>query len=124
MNLFQIIALSTLGLVLLWELYGVARYSVAATGRWLRITIWLLAALAIWRPDLTQSAAEFFGIGLGSNLLLYALTLAFIGTSFFLYSQIVRQRRDTTELVRQLAIRDARPPLRAERGEAASAPQG
>ncbi|MCS7014543.1 MAG: DUF2304 domain-containing protein [Gemmatales bacterium] len=116
MTAFQWITVPTLLALFLWDMWHLGRGPLTTGSRLLRMTLWLSAALAILRPDWVQKIAEWLGIGLGANLVLYLFALAFLWTSFFLYSRIVRLRQDVTDVVRQLAI------LRAERGGGHGAP--
>lgn len=105
---FQVIALALLGAVLLWEVWRFVSGPVS-WGNWaLRCAVWLAAAAAIARPQLTQDVAGALGIGRGADVILYVFVLAFLGTSFYWYSRHVRTERRLTEVVRQLALREAR----------------
>jgi hypothetical protein len=108
MNLFQWLAISVLGLLLGLELVRFARGPGARLFWALRCLVWLAAALAIARPDLVQSAANAIGIGRGADVVLYVFVLLFPAVSFYLYSRCVRLQRQVTELVRHIAITEAR----------------
>jgi small membrane protein len=68
--------------------------------------------VAIADPMITVRIARAIGIERGTDLVVYTFALAFLGTSFFFYSRLVRMQRQITELVRHIAIREAehRPP--------------
>jgi hypothetical protein len=105
---FQWIAVPALLLVLLWELAGWLRRPNWRSQRVLRMLIWLAAALAIADPDLTQRLATAVGITRGADLVFYLFVLLFIVVSFYFYARHVRTQRVLTELVRHLAIQEAR----------------
>jgi hypothetical protein len=105
---FQWIAVPALLLVLLWELASWLRAPSWRSQRVLRMLIWLAAALAIADPDLTQRLATAVGITRGADLVFYLFVLLFIVVSFYFYAQHVRTQRVLTELVRHLAIQEAR----------------
>ena len=105
---FQILALAFLAVNLLLdmrrELKGMGHRGL----RWLRILVWLAAGLAIWRPDSVTQVAHWVGIGRGADVVLYVFVLAFLATSFYWYSQHVIIQRQLTEIVRHLALKEAR----------------
>jgi len=107
MTPFQIVALSSLAALVLWE---VARLRSAgfSGGSWLvRIGVWLAAAAAVAQPQLLQQLANLLGIGRGTDVLLYLLVFAFFGTSFFLYARTIVLQRQLTQLVRRYALDNA-----------------
>lgn len=106
MNAFQILALSFLAAAVAWEARQVVRGEIGP-GRWFRVFIWCLAAVAVARPGLVQTAATDLGIERGADLVLYVFVFAFLGTSFFLYAQNVKSQREITQLVRYIAIHQA-----------------
>ena len=110
MTAFQWLSLACLALVLVWELVMLA----VGRGNWrvalVRCGVWIAAAIAITRPDLLQSLANRIGIRRGADLLIYLLALTFLATTFFLYSRYVRLERQVVQLVRELAILEAKRP--------------
>jgi hypothetical protein len=110
MNLFQYVTLSALALLLAREIRGFWRHTVVHPMRWLRTAVWLAAGVAIaWPEQTTTRLANYLGIGHGANLVLYLFVLAFLGVTFYFYSRQVRLQRQITQLVRHLAIQEARP---------------
>jgi hypothetical protein len=105
---FQILALAFLAANLLLDIRREFRGMGHRRLRWLRILVWLTAALAIWRPDSVTQVAHWLGIGRGADVVLYAFVLAFLATSFYWYSQHVLVQRQLTEIVRHLALKEAR----------------
>jgi len=108
MSPFQWLALSGLGLLLLRELNSLRHWRVVR-GPWLvRCLTWVSAAAAIVRPQFVQRLAEVIGVGRGADAVLYLVTLAFLFASFYFYSRYVRIQRQMTQVVRHLAIQEAR----------------
>ena len=110
MNLFQIVAISVLLVIVVIEWVRRYRRKAGVAGPLLRSIIWLTAIGFILFPDSLTYIARWLGIGVGANLLLYLLTLAFIAVSFMLYARIVQLRRQMTLLVRHLALSQPLPP--------------
>lgn len=108
MTAFQWMTIPILLALFAWDMWHLGKGPLTTGSRLMRMTLWLTAALAILRPDWVQAVAQLLGIGLGANLVLYVFALAFVWTSFFLYSRIVRLRQELTEVVRQLAWMQAR----------------
>jgi hypothetical protein len=107
-NLFQWITLPLLGVVLLGELTGSILGWVGRKASLFRALVWLAAAVAISHPDLTSDVAELVGIRRGADLVMYVFVLTFIVTTFYFYAQHLRLQRELTELVRHVAISEAR----------------
>lgn len=77
--------------------------SVSATMFW--FLFWLFATVFVWWPNSTVRLANFFGIGRGSDLVLY-VSLAII--FFFLFRigvKIESLNRDLTKVVRDKALK-------------------
>jgi hypothetical protein len=73
-----------------------------------RCLVWLAAAVGIAFPQLLTQIALALSIGRGADLVLYLSVLAFLATSFYFYSRCVSLQRQMTQLVRHLAVREAR----------------
>jgi hypothetical protein len=108
MNLFQWLTLPALSAILAAECFALVRKSGGWKPRLLRCTVWGAAAAAIIDPDLLQTVATRIGIGRGADLVLYLGVLAFVAVSFYFYSRYVRLQRQLTDIVRHLAIQNAR----------------
>jgi hypothetical protein len=105
---FQVLTIAVLGLILAIEVVRGRRRGDLGWVRLLRCLVWLLAALAIAFPGLVQGVATLLGVGRGADVVLYVFVLAFLATSFALYTRIRRQQQEITRLVRHLAIEGAR----------------
>ncbi len=109
MNLFQWITLPILGVLLLVDLRNLlVRRPVFRKDRVFRCLIWFAAGVAIYEPGITVIVANAIGIHRGADLVLYVFCLAFLAASSFFYSRLVRMERQMTELVRHIAIKEAR----------------
>lgn len=108
MNVFQWVTLPALALLLVWEFVRLWRGPVA-WGAWLlRVATWAAAAAAIAVPNLMQDVAAALGIGRGTDVVLYLFVFIVLGASFYFYSRTVRMQRQLTQVVRHVAIREAR----------------
>jgi hypothetical protein len=107
-NLFQWLTLPALGGLFLWEAVGFTRGRGSRGFRLVRGLVWLAAALAIAYPQITSDLATAVGISRGTDLVLYVFVLAFLGMTFYFYARCLRLQRDLTQVVRHLAVREAR----------------
>src|SRR5690606_27685663 len=87
-----------------------------------RITLFVALAAAvtvIMVPSWLTVVAHFFGIGRGTDLLLYASIVGFLLYVVTDYKKTVQQERATTALARELALTEARleDALARERGD-------
>jgi hypothetical protein len=78
--------------------------------RVIALVIFAGAVAAILFPQLTSLAANFLGVGRGTDLLLYILTLAFFFAVIMLSTRILKLQDNLTELTRQIALSNARAP--------------
>jgi small membrane protein len=115
MNFFQPLMLPVLAAALGVELVGLVRKPAVRRLRLLRAAVWAVAAVAIANPEVPQAVANRIGIGRGADLVLYLFVLAFLGVSFYFYSGYIRLQGQLTEVVRHLAIQDARRGRREDR---------
>lgn len=121
MNWFQILVLPFVALLFAVSAYRLAsgrsrRRGLAATG----VVIWLVAGLAILRPDLTTLVANRIGIGRGADLLLYVLVLAVVYLASYFYNRLARAEANLSRVVQHLAIDDALEARRRGSGAAAT----
>jgi len=97
------VALAVIGSVLI----GKQSHSARA---WKKIALSLLAiamVIAVLFPDTTNKIANIVGVGRGADLLLYILTLAFIGYALNNYLHQQHQRDELNRLARKIAIIEA-----------------
>jgi hypothetical protein len=108
MTLFQVLAVSVLAALVAWEVFLLLRRGWRGAFPVVRTVVWLAAALAIAFPMAVQTVAVWLGIGRGADVVLYVSVLGFLGLAFYLYARQIRLHRQLTEVVRHLAIQDAR----------------
>ena len=66
-----------------------------------------LMVVAILRPNWVNSLAHEVGVGRGTDLVLYALAVAFVFVSVNTYFRLKTQESRFTELARAIAVREA-----------------
>ncbi|MFO0970286.1 MAG: DUF2304 domain-containing protein [Gemmataceae bacterium] len=108
MNPFQWIAVPILFLILLFEVFNFLRRPGQRVQRFFRCLVWTAAAVTIAHPDYLQTLATSVGITRGADLVFYVFVLVFIVVSFYFYARYLRMERQLTQVVRHLAIHEAR----------------
>lgn len=78
-----------------------------AVRRLLLVGFVLLAAVAIIFPPLLTQVAGIVGVGRGADLLLYVLTITFLGYVAASYRRMRQLEQQNTVLARQLALNHA-----------------
>jgi hypothetical protein len=76
--------------------------------RFIRFVVWLVAAAAVFNPNLTAEIANAIGIGRGTDLVLYLFVVAFLFVAFHFYSRSVKTERQLTQVVRHIAVMEAK----------------
>lgn len=110
MTSFQWIAFVVLGLSFAATLTLTVRRRIAPRVGFAWGMLWIAAAVAIARPELTAIVARFLGIGRGTDLVLYVAILGMVFGFFAVYVRMRRIESDLTKVVRELALRSAQPP--------------
>jgi hypothetical protein len=108
MTLFQWFMLPALASVFFWEMVGLSRQPTGRRLRLMRGAVWAIVALAIAKPEFLQAVADLIGICRGADLVLYVFVLAFLGVSFYFQSRAFRLQGQLADVVRHLAIQNAR----------------
>jgi hypothetical protein len=108
MTLFQILSISALALVAIWEIVGKARGRRKGWLWLVRLALWIAASVAIYRPELVSLVAGKLGIGRGADLVSYATALGLLGICFYFYSRYTLLQQQLTDLVRHIALQDAK----------------
>ena len=106
MNVFQWIACATLAAAILRDFLS-RRVPVSWKFRVSRSIVWFAAIVAVVNPTQVTRFANLLGIGRGADIILYALTLAFLSLSFFFYAQQLRLRRELSKLAGYIALSNA-----------------
>ncbi|WP_114906581.1 DUF2304 domain-containing protein [Ornithinimicrobium murale] len=78
-----------------------------AVRRLLLVGFVLLAAMAILFPPLLTQVAQTVGVGRGADLLLYGLTITFLGYVAASYRRMRQLEQQNTVLARHIALSDA-----------------
>jgi hypothetical protein len=110
LNPFQWIALTVILGLLIAELICAIRGRVIRRVWVLRVLTWIAAGAAIYWPNQVTALARAVGIQRGADLVLYLTVLVFFATSLFLYTRCLRLQQQITQIVRHIAIQEARAP--------------
>jgi small membrane protein len=120
----QLIQAVLVGLIALIVLHVLTRWRQGELRR-LPFVGWLLfwgaAALVVLRPEISTKAAHRFGVGRGADLVLYFSLVFVFYVLFRILTQLERMSREITEIVRALALVEAR---RTDQPRAADTPGG
>ena len=106
---------------LILALFGAAwlyftRFRTMLRDRAVAVAIMLLGIVFVLFPDLTTQIATRIGVGRGTDLLLYVLSMLFVFSMVILSSRIARIESRQVELVRLLALENASSPEDRRRG--------
>jgi len=104
--LIQIILLAVIALIVLRLAVKLRseELSVKQFCGWL--AIWILAAIAVIRPDLTVSLANLVGIGRGSDLVVYSALIFLFYFIFRLLLRLEKIEKNLTKVVREEALKE------------------
>ncbi|WP_348786834.1 DUF2304 domain-containing protein [Leifsonia sp. NPDC080035] len=81
-----------------------------AIRRLVMVALLLLLVVAVIFPSSVTAVARLVGVGRGTDLLLYALFVVFIGNSLLMQRRHRKTEQEITQLARQLAIMRAPDP--------------
>ncbi len=107
MTSFQWIAFAVLGISFAVTLTLTVRRTIAPKVGFAWGLLWVAAAVAIARPEITADVARLLGIGRGTDLVLYFAVLGMVFGFFAMYVRMRRIESDLTKIARELAIRGA-----------------
>lgn len=102
-----LLAIAAMGWMMLRSPGG-ARHQ--ATRRLVTIAFVLFAVVAILAPRLVTEFANLLGVGRGTDLLLYALVLAFLAQVLSSFRRNAARERQITRLARRIALDEAPDP--------------
>ncbi len=119
-NAFQILGISLTGCFALLTVLGVARRRLRPVPGLAWALLWVAAAVAIARPELTVIVAQSLGIVRGADLIFYLAILGMFVGFFLVYVRLRRLDEGLTQVVRRLAIAEARHRIEAGGGEPAA----
>jgi len=72
--------------------------------------VWFCAAVAIIKPELTDTVARALGIGRGADIVMYCSVVTMMVGFMVVYVRLRRLQRELTLVVRHLALREANSP--------------
>lgn len=101
-----LLVLAVLAVLFVFVRSGGAVYVQA--GKRIALLLFAVANIyAVMRPDDVTALAQLLGVGRGTDLVLYALVVAFTAVVFSMYQRFRAVDRRYTELARTVAIREA-----------------
>ena len=108
---FQILAVVVIAVAAFFIFRGAGQRHLALRRVFMLVFI-AAAAVSLFFPQVLTWLASFFGVGRGTDLLLYFLVLIFVGYVATTYRRFRQFEREITELSRQIALlRDLPPTL-------------
>ena len=105
--LIKVLLLAGIVVVTVMLTRSTAGASHQAVRRLMLVGFVVLAALAIVFPRLLTQVAQLLGVGRGADLLLYGLTVVFLGYVAASYRRMRQMEKQVTTLARELALRGA-----------------
>ncbi len=108
MSHFQIFGFLLLGCLIVVNIVRVLHNRATWRSSAVWCALWLLAAIAIWKPDLTTRLASVLGIGRGADLVFYCAILGMFTGFFWVYLRLRQLDANLTLLTRALALAQAR----------------
>lgn len=110
MNLFQILAVAAVLLLSTWTVRTAFRGQMRKRIALFWLLVWLGSGTTIVWPRATVVVANRLGIGRGADLVLYVSVVVTMAGFFYVYTRFRRMDTQLTQLVRALAIQNARKP--------------
>ncbi len=110
MTRYQIFVLTLFAALQVGTLVVASRGAIRRRDFFLWSLLWLLAAGATVWPNAVSAVANLLGIDRGADLVSYLGIVAMLVGFWWISLHQRRQQRELTTLVRELALRDARPP--------------
>lgn len=71
------------------------------------LLIWVAVGIVFWRPELATKLANQFGIGRGSDFIIYISIIVIFYQIFKIYSKIEKIDTNITKITRKIAIDNA-----------------
>jgi hypothetical protein len=103
----QIILIAAFVLIMVRFLANPNSYQAKAWQKIAGVLLFFVALVAVLFPDTLNRIAHAVGVGRGSDLLLYLLTLSFIFVTLKLYVKSQYERQQLFKLARKIAILEA-----------------
>ncbi|GAA1962336.1 DUF2304 domain-containing protein [Catenulispora subtropica] len=105
--IIQIVLLAVAAVLLLLFIRNWNSVQTRALKRLAFLGFIIIVVIAVLRPDWVDWLAHKVGVGRGTDLVLYALAIAFVFVSVNTYFRLKTQEARFTELARAIAVRDA-----------------
>ena len=106
----QILLVTAVILVSVVLMRGGSNAKHLAIRRMMLATFAVVAALSIFFPELLSYVARFFGVGRGTDLVLYALIVSFLVFMSTTYQRFRHSEMAMTKLSRRIALDEASRP--------------
>lgn len=110
MTLFQIIVLAFIIFAFVKVFKRYQEKIISSREMFLWGLLWVIAAVLIVWPGTTSFLAAQLGIGRGVDLVIYVALILNVYLIFKLYIRIEKQEKTFTDLVRKLALNNAKSP--------------
>ena len=104
MNVFQMIGIGLAGAFVIGLVLGVSRGKIRRFTALAWALLWIAAAIAIARPEITKIIAQALGIARGADLVFYSAILAMFVGFFVVYIKLRRIDNTLTTIVRHIAL--------------------
>ena len=111
MNGIKIVLLGGFSVLFVYFFKNIDTNRAHAGRKVLALLFFVFAVVSIMSPELFDSLAHDLGIGRGTDLLLYGLTLAFLFAFSSLYLQLRKQNQAIITLARKIALLEAAQPV-------------
>ena len=72
--------------------------------------VYLVTIILLWKPELSDAIATFFGIGRGVDLILIISVFTLANITFFVVRRLFIQNKNIIKIVRYLALAEAKMP--------------
>lgn len=104
MNIKIILLIPLLLLIILM----LPRFRRHAMSRLIMIIISLLGVVFVLFPSLSNKLAQYVGVGRGADLIIYLFMVFSFLYNIYIYAKLRMMRQDQTEIVKQIAIQNAK----------------
>lgn len=114
---FQVFGLMVCGVFGVGAVLSVVRGRIGPIVGLAWLALWVIAGIAIARPETTVAAARILGITRGADLVFYLAILGMIMGFFAVYLGLRRIEGEITSLVRTMALRQAETEAESDESE-------
>lgn len=103
----KVLLVAAVVVLLVWAFRNRTRVGLRASVRVVALLLATTAIASVVEPDIPQRAADAVGVTRGTDLVLYLLIVAFVGTTLGSYFRHRQLEQRIVALVRASAVRDA-----------------